>query len=192
VRVKIATLSLLTAILLFSTGARADTVYTYTGNAMTEGANPDVCGGGPCSITGSFTLATPLGADVPFSYSNITPESFSFTDGNQTIGTGSYVLYFDLGTDASGDINAWVIQVYGLYSGTTTLLTSGAGDESYINGATVYNSTPGTWDPETVNANDSDAITPTPEPSSLFLLSIGLWALGFLALRRRQRQEVSI
>jgi len=181
VKVKIATLLSLIALLLFAVSARADTTYTYAGNPMIDGTTPDVCGGGPCTITGSFTVATPLGDNVPLSYTNITPESFSFTDGNQTIATGSGVLYFDLGTDASGDINAWVIQVYGLYDGTSFILTNGAGlDESYSNGSIVYNSTPGTWDPET---------TPTPEPSSLPLLSSGLFAAAFLALRKRQLKE---
>jgi hypothetical protein len=179
VKVKIATLLSLVALLLSAVGARADTTYTYTGTPMTEGTTPDVCGGGPCTITGSFTVATPLGDNVPFSYTNtITPESFSFTDGNQTIATGSSVLYFNVGTDASGDIDAWVIQVYGLYDGTSFILTDNVGlDESYRNGSTAYNSSQGTWDPET---------TPTPEPSGLPLLSSGLFAVACLALRKRQ------
>jgi len=180
VKLKFAALLSLVALLLSAVGARADTTYSYTGNPMTDGTSPDVCNGGPCTITGSFTVATPLGDNVPFSYSNITPESFSFTDGNQTIATGSSVLYFDFGTDASGDIDAWVIQVYGLNAGTSFILTDNVGlDESYINGSTAFNSNPGTWDPETTP-------TRTPEPSGLFLLSSGLLAVAFLAFRKRQ------
>ena len=181
---KIVMLLSLTALLLSAVGTRADTTYTYTGNPMTEGTNPDVCGGGPCTITGSFTVATALGDNVPFSYTPITPESFSFTDGIQTIATGSFVLYFDVGTDATGDIDAWDIQVYGLSGGTVSILTDGAGlDESYTNGLIAYNTSPGTWDPDTTPTPDT---IPTPEPSSLPLLSIGLFAVALLAFRKRQ------
>lgn len=185
-KLKIATLLSLIVLLLFSVSARADTTYTYAGNPMTNGATPDVCGGGPCTITGSFTLATPLGDNVPFSYTPIAPVSFSFTDGIETIASGSAsVLYFDVGTDASGNINAWDIQVYGLYDGTVTILTvsvpgSAGLDENYSNGLLIYNTTPGLWDPETVRA------VTTPEPRSLPLLSSGLFAVALLALRKRQ------
>jgi len=182
-KAKIAILSL-AALLLTAVGTRADTLYTYAGNPMTEGTNSDACGGGPCTITGSFTLAAPLGNNVPFSYTSITPESFSFNDGIQTISTGSFVLYFDVGTDATGNIDAWDIQVYGLYSGTVSILTNSAGlDESYINGLIAYNNSPGTWDPETTPTSD---VISTPEPSSLALLSIGLFAVALVAFRQRQ------
>lgn len=63
--------------------ARADTTYTYTGNPFTAFFALDTTAPAcppTCMITGSFTVAQPLAANLS-SYS-FTPEAFSFTDGN--------------------------------------------------------------------------------------------------------------
>jgi hypothetical protein len=71
---------------LFAASARADTIYTYTGNPFTVFSGLDAC---PpvCNISGSFTLASPLAANLPFEA--ITPTAFSFTDGSVTVTEGA-------------------------------------------------------------------------------------------------------
>src|SRR4051812_33646739 len=61
----------------FTVIAEADTVYNYTGNAMT-------CTGGPCpanpvTLTGSVTFAQPLNPNLFFSTApNAAPNSYDF------------------------------------------------------------------------------------------------------------------
>jgi hypothetical protein len=59
--------------------ARADVVYTYTGNPFTS-----VLGSYTTSdfVSVSFTLATPLGPNFAFAF--ISPTDFTFSDGQQT------------------------------------------------------------------------------------------------------------
>jgi hypothetical protein len=89
----------------FASPAQADSTYTYTGNPYT------VCNGNysPCSnyeVTGSFTVSTPLGADL--NNQAITPTSFSFTDGSLTLTQSNTTSsYFDMSTDGSGNISGW-------------------------------------------------------------------------------------
>jgi hypothetical protein len=86
--------------------AEADTIYTYTG--MTFGS---VSGAYTKNdrITGSFDLATPLGNNIPDHV--ISPVSFSFSDGVQTITntTPGIDAFFSVGTDPSGQPNQWTI-----------------------------------------------------------------------------------
>lgn len=198
---------LLFATLLLPALAQADTTYTYTGNAFNQFSGTDSCSGGigECSLQGSFTVVNPLAPGL--NDSAITPESFSLTDGNTTISNanvdpGSFGL--GVTTDASGTITGWVFRaddglhppVYGAsYTGLSTcvnVLQCGIGyppvDESYIGvefvggapgQAWVMNDT-GTW---------SESPSDTPEPSSLLLLTTGLFALGILALRERKRSK---
>jgi hypothetical protein len=92
---------------LFAASARADTIYTYTGNPFTVFSGLDVC---PpvCNISGSFTLASPLAANLPFEA--ITPTAFSFTDGSVTVTEGaSEGGRFEVATDSGGNISFWEI-----------------------------------------------------------------------------------
>ena len=78
------------SILVLLMPARADTVYIYTGNPFTTGATqngPTSLPVGPFtvndSVSGSFTVATPLGPLLHLVM--FTPTSFSFTDGVDTL-----------------------------------------------------------------------------------------------------------
>jgi hypothetical protein len=97
--------------------AKADTVYTYTGQPFTTfisfigttGSDKYACPS-ICSLKGSFTIAAPLGDNLALQA--ISPSRFSFTDGVFRIGNtdhGLFVLSFDVGTDATGTIDSWVI-----------------------------------------------------------------------------------
>src|SRR6266478_5805068 len=99
------------AVLAAGPVARADTVYTYTGNPF------EIFGGGDscptiCSITVSFTVPAPL---ISMSYGTFTPEAFTITDGNTTITNATYDpvnAFFDIATDVTGTPTYWQFQAY--------------------------------------------------------------------------------
>jgi hypothetical protein len=157
---------------------QAGAVYTYTGNTYTEffGAScPPLC-----NISGSFTLAAPLAANLPVA--PITPLSFSFTDGLATIdssnsATGPFgSTNFFVGTDAVGEITVWNNGYFSatnfMFSGTNPPGCTGCSvtDQSGTISVAGYfgrvNDNPGTW---TLTVTD----TVTPEPSGRALLGLG-------------------
>src|SRR5271154_1873836 len=83
---------------------KADTTYTYTGNAFDTFFGDSTCGS-LCDITGSFTVAAPLTPDANYYF---TPLSFSFTDGITTF-TQSDVTMADFGvvTNSLSQIVGW-------------------------------------------------------------------------------------
>jgi hypothetical protein len=103
-------LSVLVASGLTALGAAhttADTIYTYTGNPFTNVSSPYTTND---FISGSFVLATPLGNNVPLT--NITPTSFSFSDGIHTVSSPlDPIVRFFIQTDANAHPSAWDISV---------------------------------------------------------------------------------
>lgn len=176
---------------LFAASARADTIYTYTGNPFTVFSGLDAC---PpvCNISGSFTLASPLAANLPFEA--ITPTAFSFTDGSVTVTEGaSEGGRFEVATDSGGNISFWEIalgsgQPFG--PGVCTSLDTvrdpiGSPQDNSINvvcstdapiGTALVNSNPGSWSSSTV-----------PEPGTLILVGIGLLGIAGTVLRSHLR-----
>jgi hypothetical protein len=174
--------------------ARADTVYTYTGNPFTILTGSDVC---PlvCNISGSFTLASPLAANLPFEA--ITPTAFSFTDGSVTVTEGaSEGGRFEVATDSGGNISFWEIalgsgQPFGPGVCTSldtvrdpigtpqdnSLSVSCSSSEAFI-GSAVVNDNPGRWSSSTVPS--------VPEPGTLILVGIGLLGMAGRGLRRNR------
>jgi hypothetical protein len=88
----------------------ADTIYTYTGAHFTHVISPYTTND---FVSGSFDLATPLGNNFPLA--TISPMSFSFSDGVQTIASPSQpsaiIFRFQVQTGSSGVPVAWVIVV---------------------------------------------------------------------------------
>jgi hypothetical protein len=87
----------------------ADTTYTYTGNPFTTAVSPYTTND---FISGSFDLATPLGSNVPLS--TISPLSFSFSDGVQTLtnATPSILRTFTIQTDATATLAHWIVELF--------------------------------------------------------------------------------
>lgn len=172
----------------FGTTAKADTVYTYTGNPFTSFGGVEHCPP-ECSISGSFTVAAPLlNLTLAASGGNVTPLSWSFTDGNATLtqaNTDPGLFHFNLQTDGSGAITAW--SVFLASSGGDTI---GLGTDSGLIDLSNYEANSPFGLGAAQNSNDqgtwtmSSTTTAAPEPSSVVLLLAGLLGLALVARRR--------
>lgn len=197
----IRSLALLAAV-LSPLSALADTTYSYTGQPFT-----DVSGAYTTSnaITGQFTLAAPLAPSIATDTA-ITPLTFSFTDGLQTVTNTSTLTpdtFFTIQTNATGNISLWDIYItFTTPDGEAHLETlddvigpflavadeathDHSSESSLIIDAGTNTGLPGTW---------TKATTPTaatPEPASLTLLATGLAATGTMLTRRRIRSRKS-
>ena len=189
-------------VLLMVFPAMADSyTYTYTGNPF-EWYSPPYSASN--FISGYFTTAAPLAANLHEVRIDNDILSFSFTDGSVNTITSPLVGLFNeaffISTDSHGDITAWDIGMVsgdwtanpptniGLFTckGITDLVnscpTSFPGyDESYlmngkISSVNVYH--PGTW---TVNGGVE---APVPEPSSFVLLG-GVVLVAIRVIKRR-------
>jgi len=168
--------------------ARADAIYTYTGNAFNEFFNGGAC---PpvCDVTGSFTVADPLAANLP-ELTLITPISFTLTSAGVTLTDGEPTdssLY--VATDATGAIVEWSwVEVGPAASPDARILTE---NDSSIAADDVRLGTnpppfvgprlgqisddPGTW---------VETTTAVPEPGNLLLVCVGLLAIAGVARKR--------
>jgi hypothetical protein len=164
----------------------ASTIYTYTGNDFTTANAPLTTSD---SVTGSFTVASPLADNL--NGENIEPSatSFSFSDGagdtitNTTPGIGvcSCSPYIDIFTDGSGNIINWDVSLTVGELGAFSIYT-----QDYYAGifsGTVIRDLVFT-DEVTYGSNSADAgfwsastTSAAPEPESLGLLGAGLVAL---------------
>jgi len=175
--------------------ARADVIYTYTGNPFVDGVNgtppPDLPYTTSDRVTGQFTVPTALAPNLVVA--NVTPTSFHFSDGVQTVSnlTTFDVDVFQISTNGSAAISAWTIIL--LFNQTQDVIQS---VESIANvqdrvvqsqvGAEV-NANPGVW-----------IVTPVPAPVAgagvpgllAGVLAFLFWqgrSAGMALVRRRQR-----
>ena len=189
---KYTTMSLVAAVMLFVTLLRtpsvlADTVYTYTGNTLSLAYGSPVCGSS-CGINGEFTVATALGDNL--SSVNVTPESFSFSDGATTYSNGAGdSISISLSTGATGKITQWTIFVTppggpSVSSIGTGNALAGIEDTSFEPSYYLYNSAdPGTW--AVANTTGVPELRPSSSTSALLLIACAVFVI-------RGRRPVSV
>lgn len=188
--------SIFLACLIFVFGfaplTNADTTYTYTGNSFNRFHGSYTCPP-QCSITGSFTIAGPplinLSGIPAQNQFNVTPLTYSFTDGNVTAtNANSCPDFFTISTDGSGNITSWVIRLFtpslnapcagggGVYAGVQLLSqndTTGSIDitseaPAGVNFAAIPQD-PGTWSMQVVLVDTTPpALSVSARPSRLW------------------------
>ena len=198
--------AVLSVVLFAAAPAHASTIYTYTGNLFSNTSLD-----GPTApadlyttadrITGFIELADPLAPNLG-SLTTLTPLTFSFSDGVNTITDVASSSSFQVTTDAAGNIVNWRVAInflaptsgnwpwktIGVFNSSSGVFDLGrdtlCGNGSTTNGCDKFGdpyyeqtgsngNSPGTWRLQTASV---------PEPTSTLLLGTAL--LGF-ALRRR-------
>ena len=172
---------------LWSTGAWADTVYTYTGLNFDLASAPYTT---MDRVTGTFVLSSPLPANLPpGSDESALLVSWSMSDGVITFtGTGPTLTRFSFGTGPGGEIEAgpglgnWDVVIF---NSVGEIETTNEDDEKFSEdvgfsfggeGGVVF---VGTW---------SSAST-VPEPGILGVTFSGLLGLGMLVGVKRYRKN---
>ncbi|MGD0420377.1 MAG: VPLPA-CTERM sorting domain-containing protein [Xanthobacteraceae bacterium] len=160
--------------------ASADTIYTYMGNDFTS-----ISGSYTSTemVTGTIDLATALGDN--FGLGPISPVSYSFSDGQQTLtNTNSYISNNLFETDSAGTIDQWLWGVFNplLYtSQIDTYNTSGliVEDAVFTPTSLAFNlGNPGTW---------TTSVATTPLPAALPLFASGLGVIVVLGRQRKRK-----
>ena len=161
--------------------AQAQTTYTYAGNNFTDltGLPAQTC---PpiCSIDGSFTVPSPLPASTT---TTATPPAFDFyisTAGSPSwTNLNTFVVDFLITTNSIGEITSWNIALNSLIPPNPSMDTQANipqdQDILFLDTSISSNKDPGTWTVTTV----------TPEPSSLSLWLLGIFAVGIMTHRAR-------
>jgi hypothetical protein len=171
---------------------RADTVYTYTGNAFDAATAGAPAGATSISIT--FVVAQPL---IDMAFGPLTPESFSITDGANSItnttddSSGLGFTTFELSTGLDGLPDQWNISVFNaadilnlesvnqpgaVFDDSRICIVGQWGNCAEFGEASSV--APGSW-----------SIVQSPEPSSLLLFDFGLLGLGVMAFWRKNAAE---
>jgi hypothetical protein len=159
---------------LTAANVHAVATYTYKGNTFEAGTVSD-----PYTtsmfVSGSFTLADPL--DSNLALTEVTPLSYSFTDGVQTLTESNSDVVAGLGfafaTGAAGKITEWSVYLYAPSQQiqTSNNATTGVLDYGYYLGDQGRRSrAPGIWTGQTESVPETG--------SALTLLALSLTALA--------------
>ncbi|MDJ0847579.1 MAG: PEP-CTERM sorting domain-containing protein [Myxococcota bacterium] len=195
----------LTCMAIYAPQAGAVATYAYTGDFFDEFQDSDPPEGSYTSsmrVTGSFSLATELPADLPWTDIGRSVIDFSFADGRSVL-TDANTLEsgFFVSTDAMGRILNWAVyldetgtdpDVAGEINRAMSTVWDGVWDPSDSGGIAICvapgstfcdlqgdrgeSDTPGTW-------------TLIPEPSAAALLGFGLLATA--VVRRKARGPIA-
>jgi hypothetical protein len=172
--------------------AHAQTTYTYTGNDFTT--FDGVTCPSDCSIDGSFTIPSPLAASTT---TYVTPTAFDFYISTADSPTwtnlnGALVGSFGFITNSSDAIIEWNIDMYSAGITDPYFVTMSIPSQAEDGFETTDTPTetfaensfiPGTW--------TSASLTPMPEPTSLTLLLLGIFAVGIMTHRARKAEKTT-
>jgi PEP-CTERM motif len=178
--------------------ARADAVvYNYVGADFINAHDPFST---TENLTGTISFAAPLAANLTLNSgstnSNVTPVSFSFTAGPETLTNASFSANdttFRFSTDAAGNITAWDI-VIGLGGGGQINIDNYGdvfgpelGDQVAVGGNFQGDSgfDPGEAFALNRAAGQFEIAAAVPEPSTWAMMILGFCGLGFMAYRRK-------
>lgn len=202
------------ATITVSPGANAEVFYSYSGPSFTQFSFDSPSNGlqlGPFTsamhISGWFSTATALPADLPYSNINALVTGFSFNDGVNTLSFADFASFgcgapnyacFNAQTDHSGKITGWVFNVV-LLGVSQLALNQSSPVIFFENQATVdagaiqtctavtagqctsiiqsYGSSGGRTAGEWTPAS----IAPVPEPSTWAMLLVGFLGIAFWA-----------
>jgi hypothetical protein len=170
--------ALVTSFLLLTglqSAARAET-YTYTGNDFESATSPYTTSD---FVSGFFTVASPFSDSMALA--SFTPTSYSFSDGVQTFSSASPPsVTFKVGTDPSGNINAWFISLTSGVNIISTATTPNQEDQGSTSAGSALNFfDQGSW---LASAGGGGGST-VPEPGYPVLIGIGFAAIA--VVRRR-------
>ena len=188
-----------------ATPASAIAIYTYTGNNFTsiyDVTPPEGAYDASMNVSGSFTLTSPLPADMGQADVTTLPGfTFAFSDGRTPFSDPSHIWSFEIAM-TSGAISSWGIEI-----ATSLADLNEAGDQQYVL-ITEYDGASSSLDQgfvaecmgincrhHPVNINVDDASVEgnpgswsfIPEPTTVLLLAAGLAGLGVLRRRRAAR-----
>ncbi len=194
-------ISLSSILLLVAPACFAEAEYTYTGSAFTSYSGV-FTSAVEKNITASIWLAAPLGPNYTEA-SQVSPLAFSISDGSTTLTNlspnivgSSTVFYF--GTDASGNITEWnmnVVQSTGGGDWIRLLTEQGADNTLACGGGSIGSSCSPTTGSATILYSSSQPgwseslVSATPEPSAFVLMGAGI--IAFLVLRHLPRRRVA-
>jgi PEP-CTERM motif len=168
--------------------AKSDVVYSYTGNDYNTVVAPYFSTSE--MITGTVTLASALTNSLAYPTVE-TPVAFTFSDGaghTITNTTPGFINTFKFGTDASGQITSWYIDI--LRAGDFQIHTDQTGAAG--NQEEVSEIVPGvglayaTAQPNQNGWARVDTVSGVPEPSTWAMMILGFVGIGAMTYRRRK------
>jgi hypothetical protein len=159
----------------------ADITLTYTGQDFTQLIGVYT---GSDKVTATITLMDPLGDNLDLE--PVTPSSYTFSDGQQTISSADSpsITDFDFSTNATGDITGWFIDVglagddANFISASNTPGPGGVGDTGILD--SIENNSAENF----VAGKFTVTTTGVPEPPTVAMLGVGLLGLSLLWRRR--------
>jgi hypothetical protein len=199
-----------------SSPASAATIYTYTGHLFTFVSDSPVIPGSydtAMSVTGSFTVASPLPASLSLQDISADLLDFSFSDGRNTLTqVNAQSTFFFVSADASGAITGWNIEIVspaaltlGINDEIDTLFIPPGNFNSTGDSAAIFDCTQlGMANTKCVASDGEDdagtggvagtwsAAAVTPLPGALPLFATGLGAMGLLGWRRKRKASAPV
>jgi len=164
--------------------------YTYTGNLFESATSP--YNTTTDSVSGDFTLSSPLGDNLVDAPITASVTSYSFTDGVQTFSSASSPAAeetFDVSTSATGAITAWTVSLSTGPPDSNSVSTFTSEDEGQLDeGFDGYGfnlGDAGTW-AETISSGGG---SPVPEPGNVALIGVGLVGIGLVRRKLQQRTQ---